>query len=105
MAQIGKKHHIFIEDSVLIGFLIIGVQHHLPIGFGTALVCNKILKARISNLWYLWFDSRNLLPSTALDPNKNKIFEYMKFIKNRKNVHLISMNDMVKLLKDYHDTE
>ena len=51
------------------------------------------------------FDSRNHLPSTALDTNKNKIFEYMKFIKNRKNVHLISMNDMVKLLKDYHDTE
>ena len=44
------------------------------------------------------------LPSTALDP-KRKVFEYTKFIKNRKNVHLISMNDMVKLLKDYHDTE
>ena len=36
-----------IENSVLVRFLkIIGMQNQLPIGFGTALVCNKISLVR-----------------------------------------------------------
>jgi hypothetical protein len=51
MTQIKAVYfNIPIQNPVLIGFLkIIDAQNKIPVRFGTALVCNKILKVRNSS--------------------------------------------------------